>query len=563
MGENLNIESLQEKESYDEKNSSSGLSISVDISKNVLGKTVTGKPGMQGSANKGKIKSDYQSVTEQAGIYAGEGGFDINVGKNTDLKGAVISSEATPDKNKISTDTLTYSDTQNKAEYSASSSGYSAGFSDGKLTGSPNPSIPVNGKADSTTKSAISPGTIDVRSGNTDISKINRNTDQALNALGKIFDKETVKEKQELVNLFSQEANKAIGDLAQHMRDKASTPEEKAKWGEGGEYKALLHAVAAGITSSLSGNGFASGALGDGVSQLAQKELYKITDKNLRLIASAIVGAAAAKAVGGNAKVGAGVAYNGVKYNDYTHRPTTNGSILHTKDGWFVIINGVETPMDAPPPGTVFWDEDHMVGDVAPEYIKGTGIEGDPHKEDIYINSWQPRLSSYGDWNDPIEIYVAADENGNDIIVNGHVVLSDETGRVYNQTVEAYESRTQIPALIAGIIIPGGNSGKVAETLIESALASAKGGAVTAVGRAFQKHSTRTGTVFVGEITGNAAKNTEQGLAYINKILSDPSAKAVIKDTNAYGKILEVRIPNGPGARWSADGKNFIGFIEP
>ena len=380
--------------------------------------------------------------------------------------------------------------------------------------------------------------------------------------MGKIFDKETVKEKQELVNLFSQEANKAIGDLADSMIKNAKTDEEKAKWKEGGEYKALLHAVAAGITSSLSGNGFASGAVGDGLSQLAQKQLSNITDPNLRLIASAALGAAAAKIVNGNAQAGAIAALNGVKYNDYIHRPTTEGAILHTKDGWRVIINGVETPMDPPQPGTVFWDEDHMVGDVAPEYIKGTGIEGDPHKDDTYINSWQPRLSTYGDWNDPIEIYVAADANGNDIIVNGHVVLSDETGRVYNQTVEDYEHRTQIPALIAGTIIPGGGAGKAAEILTESALASVKGGAVTAVGRAFQKHLGRDVTAFEGVATGNAAKNTEQGMAYINKILSDPNARCTVRETTSYGKVMDVRLPDGMGARWSADGKNFIGFLE-
>ncbi|EGO63275.1 hypothetical protein ALO_13897, partial [Acetonema longum DSM 6540] len=90
---------------------------------------------------------------------------------------------------------------------------------------------------------------------------------------------------------------------------KAATPEEKAKWAEGGEYKALLHAVAGGITSNLSGNGFASGAAGDGISQLAQKELGKIADPNLRLIASAAIGAAAAKAVGGNEQAGAVAAF--------------------------------------------------------------------------------------------------------------------------------------------------------------------------------------------------------------------------------------------------------------
>ncbi|MGL5512481.1 MAG: hemagglutinin repeat-containing protein, partial [Sporomusa sp.] len=388
VGGDLHIESLQTKETYEEKSSSSGLGISAGITAGKIGKA-----GITGSAVKGKIESDYESVTDQAGIFAGDGGFDINVGGNTDLKGAVISSEADAEKNKLSTDTLTFSDVENKAEYTGSSTGY--GYSSDKGF-SPIPSIPVSGDAESTTKSAISHGTIEVRSGNTDVGKINRNTDQALNALGKIFDKENVEEKQELVNLFSQEANKAIGDLAESMRDRASTPEEKAKWGEGGEYKALLHAVTAGITSSLSGNGFASGAVGDGLSQLAQGELSKITDKNLRLIASAAIGAAAAKVVSGNAQVGAGAAYDGVKYNDYIHRPTYEGAIIYyngDKDGkgsgYYKVIDGEETYLpEGIKPGETFWEADGKYDEsgrgLGYEHIKGA--DG----KDIYF-TWQEK----------------------------------------------------------------------------------------------------------------------------------------------------------------------------
>ena len=45
-----------------------------------------------GSFNKSKINADHASVNEQAGIYAGDEGYDINVNKHTDLKGALITS---------------------------------------------------------------------------------------------------------------------------------------------------------------------------------------------------------------------------------------------------------------------------------------------------------------------------------------------------------------------------------------------------------------------------------------------------------------------------------------
>lgn len=100
-----------------------------------------------------------------------------------------------------------------------------------------------------------------------------------------------------------------------------------------------------------------------------------------------------------------------------------------------------------------------------------------------------------------------------------------------------------------------------ADDLIESA-SKLHGKKNTAVGRAFQKHSVRDGTAFVGETTGNPAKNTEQGLKYLNDILGNPNATQTVRNTKAYGDVLEVRLPDGMGARWSADGSKFIGFLE-
>ena len=111
VGGDLNIESKQDSNSYKEKNTSAGLNLDLNLN--------NGKIGVSGGANKENIDSNYNSVTDQSGIYAGEEGFDITVGNNTDLKGGIIGSEATSDKNKISTGTLTYEDIDNKAEYNS------------------------------------------------------------------------------------------------------------------------------------------------------------------------------------------------------------------------------------------------------------------------------------------------------------------------------------------------------------------------------------------------------------------------------------------------------------
>ena len=449
VGKDLNIESLQEKETYDEKNKSASISISAG--------------SINGSASQGKTNSNYESVTDQAGIYAGEGGFDIEVGKNTDLKGAVIASEADASKNKLSTDTLTYSDLENKADYSASSTGYST-QAGSKLPVTPNVNMPVSGDASSTTKSAISNGTIEVRSNPIqDLSQLNRDTENALNALGKIFDKETVKEKQELANLFGQEAYKAVGDLAEKQWEKATTKEEKAKWAEGGEYKILLHTLVGGIVSELGGNGFTSGAVGAGVNQALQKQLANIKDPNLRLIASSLVGATASKLVGGNGKVGGSTAYTGILYNDYVHRPTTEGAIVYSSGdengegrGYYKVNsdgdeeylnNGVE-------PGDVFWVADG-------KYINGqqmgnewiVGDDGSP-----IAFSWTPVQIPVGGtlYNDYITVDIAVNqETGKDVVINGRTVMSPDSTTRYNDAVAEHEESMTVPEIIAGFVNPG------------------------------------------------------------------------------------------------------------
>ena len=120
VGGDLNIESLQDTSEYKSKDQSISASATVGF-------------GFSGSvsANQQQINSDYASVHEQSAIKAGDGGFQIEVKGNTDLKGAVITST---DKaveeglNRLTTATLTHSNIKNRAKYSASSVGIGGGY---------------------------------------------------------------------------------------------------------------------------------------------------------------------------------------------------------------------------------------------------------------------------------------------------------------------------------------------------------------------------------------------------------------------------------------------------
>ena len=351
VGGNLNIETLQEKETYEEQNSSMGFGISWGVKKkdkatstestnpsntastesatnapSDSGNTVssTGRkffaPTIGASWNKGNIDSHYRSAREQAGFFAGGGGFDIYVEKNTDLKGGIMASEASPDKNHLSTGTFSFSDLHNEAEYRAKDTGTSAQIKptlvqtkkedpEGNKIESlkvvqalhATPSIPtvVQGSADSTTKAAVAPGIIDIRENKAqDISALSRDTANALNELGRIFDKKSVEEQKELVNVFREEAFR----LAHNLPD------------DGSGRKTFIHAAIGGLISQLSGAGFASGAAGAGLNEALINNL-KGLDPTLAQLISGMIGAAAAKAINGDATAGAISAASGTKWN--------------------------------------------------------------------------------------------------------------------------------------------------------------------------------------------------------------------------------------------------------
>mgnify|MGYP002606605475 FL=1 len=113
----MSIESEQDKKNYKETGKTTGLSISY---------TPGSAVSVSGGKGKTSTNSTYESVTKQAGIYAGQEGYDIQVKNNTRLKGAVIDSQAEKEKNRITTGTLTWENIDNKAEYKEKASGITA-----------------------------------------------------------------------------------------------------------------------------------------------------------------------------------------------------------------------------------------------------------------------------------------------------------------------------------------------------------------------------------------------------------------------------------------------------
>ena len=305
IGRNPTIESEQDKKNYKETGKTSGLSVSY-----------TPGSAVSVSGGKGQTNTDstYESVTKQTGIYAGKEGYDIQVKNNTRLKGAVIDSQAEKEKNRITTGTLTWENIENKAEYKTGGHGISYNGKIGRgdkndpldsqtnnrygkdaITGQRNgmnkitptiygSKIPLNergllntpipsvkGKAGTTTRSAISKGTItitDKENQKQDIEKLNRNTENSLNKLKEIFDKTKVEERKRLLEELGIVGNRVIHEIASHNG-----------WKDGSTEKIALHGMLGAITSAKSGGSALSGLIAGGANEYAIGYLKKTKGK--------------------------------------------------------------------------------------------------------------------------------------------------------------------------------------------------------------------------------------------------------------------------------------------
>lgn len=318
-GRDLTMTSLQDKDIYTNSEKYSGLQVSYNFD------VLSGSP----LHSKTTMNSSHQSVTEQVGIYAGEGGYNIAVGDTTRLTGAVIGSKGDSSQNVITTKSLYTSDIENTAEYKAASSGGNGlvgVVSDtlGKMS--------VSGQSSSTTRSAIADGMIISAQGDS-IDTIYRNTEEALQALKPIFDKQTVEEKLALTQILSEEGFKLVGDIAtkqyiqniQKAQEATSEAEEKRyreeanKWGDGGAYKIGLHTLVGAGLGQFTGHGAITGAVSAGTNEALQPALSQIDNEELHKLASLVIGNVVTGSIFGGA-----TALEATKFNWLSHANQIN-----------------------------------------------------------------------------------------------------------------------------------------------------------------------------------------------------------------------------------------------
>ncbi|HID6657761.1 TPA: hemagglutinin repeat-containing protein [Escherichia coli] len=350
-GRHLTLTSEQDSDRYDSKqqNASAGGSIG------------TGSASASVSHSRDKMHSNYDSVQEQTGIFAGRGGFDVTTGQHTQLNGAVIASTATADKNRLDTGTLGFSDTENRADFKTEhqSAGLSTGGSvAGNFLGNMANNLLVGanheGHADSTTQSAVSAGNITIRdtqSQKQDVADLNRDAAHANQTLSPIFDREKEQQRLQQAQLIGEIGNQ-VADIARTegqiagekaKRDPAALNQARAEleaagkpfterdvaqraynngmaasgFGTGGKYQQAIQAATAAVQGLAGGNlsavlaGGAAPYLAEVVKTMTTDPVTGEVNKAANVAAHAVVNAALAVAQGNNALAGAAGAATG------------------------------------------------------------------------------------------------------------------------------------------------------------------------------------------------------------------------------------------------------------
>lgn len=348
VGHDLTMTSLQDTDDYQSKQQSASGGFSFTFG------SMTGSAGL--SLSQSKVNSEYASVGDQSGLFAGNGGYDIYVGNHTQLNGAVIASTAQSADNALSTGTLGWSDIENHASYKASSSSISmgGGNEDNKMSGGAIPtSANTHGSASGTTRSAVADGTITVRNGQAqtqNVADLSRDTDNANGHIDKIFDKDKVARKLEFAQGMQELGQRVAGDVSSYKMQAAedetrerllkANPQyasySKAelnnlivndagykavaeKWGTGGSYSMAAAAVT-GVLGGLGASNLGAAAAGGMAPYIANKikqATSKVVDGQeqtnvlANTMAHAVAGAVLAQLAGNNATAGAAGAAGG------------------------------------------------------------------------------------------------------------------------------------------------------------------------------------------------------------------------------------------------------------
>ncbi|EEP5105013.1 filamentous hemagglutinin N-terminal domain-containing protein [Salmonella enterica] len=359
VGHDLLMSSQQDSNKYDSKQNSVATGGSFTFG------SMTGSGYI--SASQDKMKSRFDSVAEQTGIFAGDGGFDITVGNHTQLDGAVIASSATADKNSLETGTLGFTDIHNEADFKTQHSGISisgaGSFGDqfkGNMPGGVISAAGNKGHAEGITQAAVADSTITIRDKDNqkqDVANLSRDTEHANDSISPIFDKEKEQNRLKEIGMIS-DIGGQVADIARtqgelhalkvaqdkyeplpanatekerqdylaNLRNSPEYQSEMKKYGTGSDIQRGIQAATAALQGLAGGNiaGALAGASAPELANIIGHHAGIDDNEGAKAIAHAILGGVTAALQGNSAAAGAAGAVVGeaIAHQLYPNTPT-------------------------------------------------------------------------------------------------------------------------------------------------------------------------------------------------------------------------------------------------
>ncbi|WP_338862706.1 hemagglutinin repeat-containing protein [Mycetohabitans rhizoxinica] len=439
----------------------------------------------------GNARGNYASVTEQSGIEVGEGGFDIAVKGNTDLKGAYISSEAAKDQNRLKTGMLSYSAIENHSDYQASTLGISGGAttgdggnvyqptgsSSGKNAGGASPLyLSESGSSRARTQSAISAAEIEITNPDQQkqaIAGLNRDATNLSGRVDKTPDvQQSLQNQGELMSAMrdaGEAVARRIGDVADAKRDallqaasESDDPQQKQQylaeaeqWGESGHYRVGLQSAGGSLVGGIGGGllGAAQSGAGSLVSALLAHKLDAVSqqiadqkptgnadlDKTLGNIVANVMSSVAGGVVGGTQ--GAQAAYNVDRFNRQLHQGEYDLAKRHAK----LVAQQLKI------------SEQEAEGRIVAEILRNSDQQtaeatGSKHDYEIRSIVGCQNLNCYGDKKDAQ--YADHDYNSQYIKPNQEAYDAGQSqlgrGQTYNELVTSNINKDPVGATVAG-----------------------------------------------------------------------------------------------------------------
>ncbi len=258
VGRQLLVESLQDTSRYDSDRAQASANAT-------FGPAPSAGVGLGGS----RVDSQYASVTEQAGIRAGDGGFQIRAQGGTELRGGAITSTdaaVAAGLNRLDTPQIRLSDVENRANYRAEAASVNIGAAysaDGRTVPS---GTGAGFGSDSGHAASVTRAGVSGIAGNT-----SARTGDAQTGISPLFDAGRVQREVDaqvaITQRIGEQAPRLVADIAdsraQALRTQAQSEsdpsrqrallEQAASWEEGGAARVATHVVVGAVNGGLPG----------------------------------------------------------------------------------------------------------------------------------------------------------------------------------------------------------------------------------------------------------------------------------------------------------------------